>query len=223
MDATEQILQHYESIRLGTGGLLQGPPPKTRNSPTRNTGPPQTSRAAWVPTASRRRPDRGNRSRCGAAKRSGPTVLLRADMDALPLQERTGADYASTVTAEDQGGERVPVMHACGHDVHVACLLGASSCSPSTGTMERHARGPVPAGRGNRRRRPGMLDDALLDRIPRAGRRPRPACAARSLGPRSHPAGAGLSSADSVRITVHGRAGMARCRKTPLTPSCWPP
>src|SRR5918912_2040072 len=57
----------------------------------------------------------------------GPTVLLRADMDALPVRERTGLPYASTVTARDLDGNEVPVMHACGHDVHVTCLLGASA------------------------------------------------------------------------------------------------
>ncbi|MGH3413607.1 MAG: M20/M25/M40 family metallo-hydrolase, partial [Marmoricola sp.] len=57
----------------------------------------------------------------------GPTVLLRADMDALPVRESTGLSYASTTTATDADGVVVPVMHACGHDVHVACLLGAVS------------------------------------------------------------------------------------------------
>jgi len=52
---------------------------------------------------------------------AGPTVLLRADMDALPVKEDTGADYASTATAQDAGGNEVPVAHACGHDIHVAC------------------------------------------------------------------------------------------------------
>ena len=54
----------------------------------------------------------------------GPTVLLRADMDALPIKEDTGADYASTATAQDADGKEVPVAHACGHDIHVSCLLG---------------------------------------------------------------------------------------------------
>ena len=57
---------------------------------------------------------------------SGPTVLLRADMDALPVREATGLPYASTVTATDRDGNDVPVMHACGHDMHVTCLLGAA-------------------------------------------------------------------------------------------------
>lgn len=60
---------------------------------------------------------------------NGPvlTVLLRADMDGLPLAEKTGRDYASTRRAVDRLGNDVPVMHACGHDAHVTCLLGAAS------------------------------------------------------------------------------------------------
>src|SRR3954471_12400850 len=53
----------------------------------------------------------------------GPTVMLRADMDALPVAEATGLEYASTVTAADG----VPVMHACGHDMHVTWLAGAAA------------------------------------------------------------------------------------------------
>ena len=53
----------------------------------------------------------------------GPAVLMRADMDALPVAEDTGLPYASTVTATDADGNERPVMHACGHDVHVTCLL----------------------------------------------------------------------------------------------------
>ncbi len=56
----------------------------------------------------------------------GPVVLMRADMDALPVAEATGLPYASTAHATDRDGNDVPVMHACGHDVHVSCLLGAA-------------------------------------------------------------------------------------------------
>jgi metal-dependent amidase/aminoacylase/carboxypeptidase family protein len=56
----------------------------------------------------------------------GPTLLLRADMDALPVREETALDYASTATGTDADGNRLPVMHACGHYVHVSCLLGAA-------------------------------------------------------------------------------------------------
>lgn len=53
----------------------------------------------------------------------GPTAWLRADMDALPVEENTGLDYASSVRAVDATGETVPVMHACGHDMHVTALM----------------------------------------------------------------------------------------------------
>lgn len=56
----------------------------------------------------------------------GPTVMLRADMDALPLQEKTGLPYASTVTDVDYTGQEAPVMHACAHDSHMAILIGTA-------------------------------------------------------------------------------------------------
>src|SRR5580698_9385997 len=56
----------------------------------------------------------------------GPTVLLRADMDALPVKEDTGLAYASAATGTDPDGHTVPVMHACGHDMHVTWLSGAT-------------------------------------------------------------------------------------------------
>ena len=57
----------------------------------------------------------------------GPTLMLRADMDALPVKEATGLPYASTATAKDREGKTVPVMHACGHDMHVTWLIGAAT------------------------------------------------------------------------------------------------
>ena len=56
----------------------------------------------------------------------GPTVLVRTDMDALPVQEETGLPYASKVTAKAEDGKDVPVMHACGHDVHVSAFIGTA-------------------------------------------------------------------------------------------------
>jgi hippurate hydrolase len=56
----------------------------------------------------------------------GPTVMLRADMDALPMREETGLPYASTATARDENGSAVGVAHSCGHDMHVAWMLGAA-------------------------------------------------------------------------------------------------
>ncbi|MGB7191317.1 MAG: M20/M25/M40 family metallo-hydrolase [Acidobacteriaceae bacterium] len=57
----------------------------------------------------------------------GPTIMLRADMDALPVKEETGLPYASKATDTDREGKTVPVMHACGHDMHVAWLIGAAT------------------------------------------------------------------------------------------------
>src|SRR3954453_9954823 len=92
----------------------------------------------------------------------GATVLLRADMDALPVRESTGLPYASTATATDGDGNEVPVMHACGHDVHVACLLGAARLLASAreawrGTLVALFQPAEETGDGAR----GMVDDDL--------------------------------------------------------------
>jgi hippurate hydrolase len=58
---------------------------------------------------------------------SGPTVALRTELDGLPVLEKTGLPYASKVVVERSAGARVPVMHACGHDVHMASLVGAAT------------------------------------------------------------------------------------------------
>jgi len=57
----------------------------------------------------------------------GPTVLVRTDMDALPVREQTGLPYASTTTVKNDAGETVPVMHACGHDIHMTSWVGAAT------------------------------------------------------------------------------------------------
>ena len=56
----------------------------------------------------------------------GPLILLRADMDGLPMPEKTGLDYASTATQVGQDGTEYPVMHACGHDVHITAMVGTA-------------------------------------------------------------------------------------------------
>src|ERR1700687_2760724 len=62
----------------------------------------------------------------GLANGDGPTVLLRAELDALPVKKDTGVDYASTATTKAADGHEVPVDHACGHDMHMSCLLGTA-------------------------------------------------------------------------------------------------
>lgn len=56
----------------------------------------------------------------------GPVILVRTDLDALPVKEQTGAPYASTKVTKDDLGREVPVMHACGHDIHMACFVGTA-------------------------------------------------------------------------------------------------
>src|SRR5271170_5634329 len=58
---------------------------------------------------------------------AGPTVMLRTELDALPVEEKTGLAYASKVHAKDDAGREVPVMHACGHDLHMAALVATAA------------------------------------------------------------------------------------------------
>src|SRR5581483_6477413 len=95
----------------------------------------------------------------------GPTLMLRADMDALPVQEATGLPYASKLTATDSGGKTVPVMHACGHDMHVAWLIGVATLLAQNRSVWRGTLMPVfqPAeetGAGAQ----AMIDDGLFKR-----------------------------------------------------------
>jgi hippurate hydrolase len=136
----------------------------------------------------------------------GPTVLVRADMDALPVKEQTGLPYASTVTARDGDGLEVPVMHACGHDVHVTCLLGACALLAEArqewkGTVVALFQPAEELGDGARK----MVDDRLATVVGHVDVAfaqhvlPMPSGL---IGTRPGPA---LSAADSLRITVHGR------------------
>ncbi len=149
----------------------------------------------------------------------GPTVLLRADMDALPVKEDTGADYASTATAQDADGNEVPVAHACGHDIHVSCLLGMTKLMADhpgqwNGTLLALFQPAEETGDGAQ----AMVDDGLLTRIPA----PDFALAQHVLrgvsgtvGTRSGPF---LSAADSIKITVNGRGGHGSMPQNTIDP-----
>src|SRR6476660_117447 len=98
----------------------------------------------------------------------GPTLMLRADMDALPVQEATGLPYASKLTATDSTGKTVPVMHACGHDMHVAWLIGAATLFAKSRDAWKGTLMPVfqPAEETAAGAR-AMIDDGLFRRFPK--------------------------------------------------------
>jgi len=137
---------------------------------------------------------------------AGPTVLLRADMDALPVRETTDLPYASTATGTDENGNEIPVMHACGHDVHVACLLGAARLlagSPTVwrGTLVVLFQPAEETGDGAR----GMVDDDLAGIIPGVDVALAQHVMPFPAGQIGTHAGPMLSAADSMRVIVHGR------------------
>jgi hippurate hydrolase len=138
----------------------------------------------------------------------GPAVMLRADMDALPLREETGLDYASDVVATDARGERTHVMHACGHDMHVTWLCGAAAELAATsgewrGTVIAVFQPAEEIAAGAR----AMLDDGLLDRVgvPDVvlGQHVFPSEAGTVL----YRAGAIMGAAESWDVTLYGRGG----------------
>lgn len=137
---------------------------------------------------------------------SGPTIMLRADMDGLPVKEDSGLSYASTVMQTDLDGTEKPVMHACGHDVHVTSLIGAArqlmdKKSEWSGTLVLVGQPAEEIISGARE----MLEDGLYTRFPK----PDYAVAfhvwaGAPTGRIEMPYGISYSSSDSVDIIVHG-------------------
>ncbi len=150
---------------------------------------------------------------------AGPTVMLRADMDALPVAERTGLSYASKVTATDRDGKTVPVMHACGHDLHVTWLAGASRLLAQarhawSGTLMVVFQPAEETAQGAQ----AMIDDGLFARFPKpdvvlgqhamVGR-------AGDIGGR---AGTITSAADSLQIRIFGRGAHGSMPQASIDP-----
>ncbi|MFD4676888.1 amidohydrolase [Lentzea sp. NPDC058450] len=149
----------------------------------------------------------------------GPTVLLRADIDALPVLEATGLPYASTVRATNADGEDVPVAHACGHDMHATCLIGAaerlaSSRDEWSGTLLVVFQPAEELGRGAR----AMVADGVFERfgtpevVLAQHVSPLPA------GMLAYGTGPVMAASDSVRVTLSGRGGHGSAPETTVDP-----
>jgi len=138
---------------------------------------------------------------------AGPTVLVRADMDALPVEEQTGLPYASHVHTKNDAGVEVGVMHACGHDIHVTTLIGTAKLLAAMkdqwhGTLVLIGQPSEETIDGAR----AMLADGLYLRIPR----PDYALALHDsseleVGKISYTPGYSLASSTAVEVTIRGR------------------
>ncbi|MFB9648801.1 amidohydrolase [Curtobacterium pusillum] len=149
----------------------------------------------------------------------GPVVWLRADMDGLPVQERTGLPYASEHRGTDEDGNDVPTMHACGHDIHVTWLLGtlerlATTTSDWHGTVVAVFQPAEEVISGAR----AMVEDGLVDRFPKPDV---------VLGQHSAPAPVGIvavgsgpvmASSDRLTVTFNGRGAHGSAPQASLDP-----
>jgi hippurate hydrolase len=140
---------------------------------------------------------------------AGPTVMLRTELDALPVEEKTGLPFASKATGKNPAGETVPVMHACGHDVHMTAWIGAATTLANDrkswrGTLMMVGQPAEELGGGAS----AMLADGLFTRFPRPdfalAVHDSDALPAGTVGIKAGPL---LASADSVDIVVHGKGG----------------
>lgn len=151
---------------------------------------------------------------------AGPTVLLRTDMDALPIAELTELPYASKVRVRDAEGKEVGVMHACGHDMHMTCWLGAARTLTA---LKDHWKGTlVFVGQPAEERGAGarlMLADGLYERFPK----PDFALAMHCDGTIPHgkigcTEGLAMANVDSVDILVKGKGGHGSAPHTCIDP-----
>jgi amidohydrolase len=149
----------------------------------------------------------------------GPVVMLRADMDALPVKEATGLPYASTVTGTDADGNETPVAHACGHDIHVTWLAGASGLLAEAkdawrGTLIALFQPAEEIAAGAQ----AMIDDGLFDRFPKPdvilGQHVMPM----SAGQIESRSGVVTSAGDSFEIRLFGRGAHGSMPQASIDP-----
>lgn len=149
----------------------------------------------------------------------GATVMLRADMDALPVVEATGLSYASTVTAKDEDGVEVGVAHACGHDLHVAWLMGAARLLAEHRDQWRGSLLVVfqpgeEVGRGAQ----GMMDDGMVERFPKPDIILGQHVMVGEAGTVGYRNGIILSAGDSIKVKLFGRGSHGSQPQTAIDP-----
>jgi hippurate hydrolase len=149
----------------------------------------------------------------------GPTVMLRADMDALPVKEATGLPYASTVTAADSDGNVVPVAHSCGHDMHVTWLLGASKLFATSrdawkGTLIAVFQPAEETAQGAQ----AMIDDGFFKRFPKADVILGQHVMCMPAGVIGGRVGVTTSAADSLQIKLFGRGAHGSMPEASIDP-----
>ncbi|HYL93260.1 MAG TPA: amidohydrolase, partial [Alphaproteobacteria bacterium] len=150
----------------------------------------------------------------------GPVVMLRTELDALPVTEETGLAYASKLRAKDDSGREVGVMHACGHDVHMATLVGTATIMAKSkdswhGTLILVGQPAEETITGAQK----MVDDGLFTRFPRpdigVAMHDENAIAVGQVGITP---GYAKAAADSLRITVYGKGGHGARPETTIDP-----
>ncbi|MEW9570752.1 amidohydrolase [Rhodanobacter sp. Si-c] len=149
----------------------------------------------------------------------GPTVMLRADMDALPVVEATGLPYASTVTAKDEDGIEVGVAHACGHDLHVTWLMGATRLLAEhrdrwKGTVLAVFQPGEEVGRGAQ----GMMDAGMAERFPQPEVILGQHVMVGEAGTVGYRSGTILSAGDSLKVKLFGRGSHGSQPQTAIDP-----
>ncbi len=149
----------------------------------------------------------------------GPTVMLRADMDALPIKEATGLPYASTVTATGPDGKPIPVAHSCGHDMHVACLIGAASLfARSRQTWNGTLMAVFQPGEETAQGAQAMIDDHLFTRFPKPDVVLGQHVMSLPAGQLDWRSGVVTSAADSLQIRMFGRGAHGSMPEASIDP-----
>jgi hippurate hydrolase len=150
----------------------------------------------------------------------GKVLLIRTDMDALPVTEQTDLAYASTVRVKDEDSKEVGVMHACGHDVHMVCFIGVARYLAEHRALWRGTAvliGQPAEERGSGAR--AMLDDGLFSRFPRPDYALALHCdSTLETGKVGCRAGVTLANVDSVDIVLKGRGGHGAYPHTTIDP-----